>query len=160
MLANQYKNIESEIKDCTFSFNTIGNCKIEDLGFTNNTNNFTQDSSCKKDKSRGSYDIIKDWEGCVTEIEGEDIFAKLYDSEDDGYSIYEFSIDDISEDDLPLLKKGALFFLYIGYYTNDKGTRIKSSHIKFRRIISENAEAFIDGGLDTMSTLDFSKIWK
>lgn len=155
MLANQCKSIETEIKDCSFSFNTV-NCEIKDIGFTNNTNNFTQG---KKGKS-GSYDIIKDWEGCVTEIDGEDIFAKLYDSEDGGYSIYEFSVDDISEDDLPLLKKGALFFLYIGYYTNDKGTRIKSSHIKFRRIISENAEAFIDGGLDTMNTLDFSKIWK
>jgi len=177
MLVNQCKSKNSEIKDCSFllskenetfwddnlideiQVSSTENCKSETDVYANKKKSLAKGLNCRKDKSK-TYNIIKDWEGCITKIDGEDIYAKLYDSSDDEFSIYEFTVDDVSDDDILLLRKGALFFLYIGYYTNDKGTRMKSSHLKFRRIPNEDLEEFVNEGLDTINQLDFSDIWK
>ncbi len=175
MLVSQCKNRDSEIKDCSFPLSKENesfwnNELVNDIEISSTENcksendehykkNHVNKLNCRRNKSK-IYDIIKDWEGCITKIDGEDIYAKLFDSADEGFSIYEFTLDEVSEDDLSLLKKGALFFLYMGYYTNEKGTRMKTSHLKFRRIPTEQIDEFIDEGLDTINHLDLSDVWK
>jgi len=108
---------------------------------------------------KSNFKLLKKWEGYIESINVDEIVAKLFDEEDNSYDIYEFSLEEVKEDDKNLVKRGALFFLYLGYYTNERGTRMRSSKIKFRRFPVED-EDFINQGLDAINELDFNDIWE
>lgn len=105
-------------------------------------------------KSR--FNILKSWEGVVLDIQDEVISSKLFDPEDNTYAIHEFDLDDVDADDKQLLKRGALFFLYLGYYKTDKGPILKSYYIKFRRF---HLQDYINDGLDSMNNNNYTEIW-
>lgn len=79
---------------------------------------------------------LQKWEGVVTKV-GEDHFSarlmNLTETAQEEEAI--FPISEISsDDDLKLLRVGAVFYWNIGYYVRAKGTRIRSSVIRFRRL--------------------------
>ena len=79
---------------------------------------------------------LQKWEGIVTEI-GEDYFiARIIDLiKDAPEESASFPFSEISsEEDKELLKIGAVFYWNIGYYERAKGTRLRSSLIRFRRL--------------------------
>lgn len=110
-----------------------------------------------QNRFKSNFKIIKKWEGCIEEINGKDIIAKLFDEKDYSYDIFEFDIEDISSDDQEMIKIGALFFFYLTYHTDDRGTTMRSSYFKFRRFPVD--DEFIDEGLDNMNNLNFEDIW-
>lgn len=105
-------------------------------------------------------ELINTWEGKVTDIDGENIFAILYDFSDGTLDEFEFEFRDLNEGDKELVKKGALFFLYLGYYTDIKGTKRKSSNIEFRRFPTNLNEEYINRKLDAVNALNFDDIWE
>jgi len=105
-------------------------------------------------------ELINTWEGKVTDIDEENIYAILYDFSDDTIYEFEFEFRDLNEGDKELVEKGALFFLYLGYYTDDKGTKRKSSHIEFRRFPTNLSEEYINKKLDAVNALNFDDIWE
>jgi len=111
-----------------------------------------------QNRFKSSFKIIKKWEGCIEEINGNDIIAKLFDDEDYSYDIFEFDIKNVSFDDKKMVKKGALFFFYLAHYTDDKGTTKRDSYFKFRRFPVD--DDFINDGLDTMNNLKFDDFWE
>lgn len=108
---------------------------------------------------KSAYEIINKWEGVVEKIDGDNIFAKLYDYSDESFNFLEFDKEDISSDDLELLEEGALFFLYIGYYTNERGTRLKTHRYKFRRFPKWDEEQ-VNQGLENILELNWDDIWE
>lgn len=105
-------------------------------------------------------ELINTWEGKVTDIDGEDIFATLYDFSDGTLDEFEFEFDDLKDSDRNRVKKGALFFLYLGYYTDNKGTKRKSSNIEFRRFPVDLDEDDINEKLDAVNSLNFDDLWE
>jgi|CZKU01.1.fsa_nt_gi hypothetical protein len=81
------------------------------------------------------YDVRQQWEGVVTSIGGDEFSVVLRDLVREDALEYEavLSAEEISEDDLPLLKEGAVLYWTIGYKTR-AGTRERVSTIRFRRL--------------------------
>jgi hypothetical protein len=78
---------------------------------------------------------LQKWEGVVLGVGHDSFLARLVDltlgsPEEEG----EFCLDDISEEDRPLLKLGAIFYWNIGYHDSRTGQRRKVSEIRFRRL--------------------------
>lgn len=138
-LVNQFKKTHSQIR-------------VESYTCTpSETDNHAKDLSIVSLHKRGSgfklvyesklpapdkFISLQKWEGIVTEI-GEDYFiAKLVNLTGEGpeeSATFPFS-EISSEEDTQLLKIGAVFYWSIGYYERAKGTRIRSSLIRFRRL--------------------------
>ena len=75
------------------------------------------------------------WEGIVLAVQRDSFLARLIDltqgsPEEEG----EFSLNDVSGEDMPLLKPGAIFYWNIGYHDSRTGQRRKVSEIRFRRL--------------------------
>jgi len=109
------------------------------------------------DGFKSNFELIKMWEGYIEDVSGNILKAKLYDKEDNSYVIYKFEKNDIKNSDKDLIKEGALFFLYLGYYRNEFGTIFKSSYINFRRF---PLQEYIDSALDSMNEEKFIDIWE
>ena len=78
---------------------------------------------------------LQKWEGVVLDVYEDSFFARLSDLTEDGLEEEgEFYIDDVSREDLPLLKPGAVFYWNIGYHDSRTGQRRKVSEIRFRRL--------------------------
>lgn len=84
-----------------------------------------------------SLEPLQEWEGYVTEI-GESTFAaRLVDvtagarTEEE---VADFLISDLSDDDLLLLKEGAVFRWVIGYQRRRSGQKLRASQVVFRRL--------------------------
>lgn len=80
--------------------------------------------------------IAHHWECVVTDV-GTDHFTAILRSlrgTEDGEKEADIPIDEVSEDDLELLKRGAIFYWTIGYATSRAGTRTRFSALKFRRL--------------------------
>jgi len=45
-----------------------------------------------------------------------------------------FSVHDLSRDDVPLLREGAIFYWNIGYFDDQSGQRHRVDEIRFRRL--------------------------
>ena len=119
---NSYDSSES-IEDAHQNSKLEGNSRLHETALLkSNHGNYSS-----------NFKISKTWEGCVDSIDGENITSRLYDPEENSYSIFEFSKFELKTDDQKLLKKGALFFLYLGYFTKESGQVLKSSYIEFRR---------------------------
>lgn len=120
------------------------NYKIDKyIGWSNDTLDKIEDYSnlvVKMDKnalSQKDFSVsIQKWIGYVKEIHTESFVAILNDVNNPTTNeIAEFSIhDDISKEDIQLLKTGAIFYWSIGYHTQN-GQRKKESFIRFKRSV-------------------------
>jgi len=81
------------------------------------------------------FDVRQQWEGVVTSMGDDEFSVVLRDVSRAEASEYEavLSKEEISEDDLPLLKAGAVLYWTIGYKTR-AGTRERVSTIRLRRL--------------------------
>ena len=71
--------------------------------------------------------------------ESESFWAKLADLNEEGVTEEsEFSFDEISRPDIPLLREGAVFYRNIGYTDSKGGTRSRTSSLRFRRLLVNN----------------------
>lgn len=78
---------------------------------------------------------LQKWEGIVTDIQDDIFIARLFDKTNDNIEEEaEILINDLHDDDLKLLKPGAVFYLSLGYIIKSTGQKIRGPIIKFRRI--------------------------
>jgi hypothetical protein len=78
---------------------------------------------------------LQKWEGVVLAVEHDSFFARLVDlTQGNPQEEGEFSLDDVSNEDRPLLKPGSIFYWNIGYHDSRTGQRRKVSEIRFRRL--------------------------
>ncbi|WP_131787294.1 hypothetical protein [Protofrankia symbiont of Coriaria ruscifolia] len=70
----------------------------------------------------------------MTELYASYFRAQIIDLKTDEVSVVEFYLDDVSKDDLPLCKPGALFYWTIGKVTRPSGQVENTSVIRFRRL--------------------------
>ncbi|MEE1951357.1 hypothetical protein V0R48_20490 [Pseudomonas alcaligenes] len=78
---------------------------------------------------------LQEWEGVVLDISEDGFYSRLVDlSNPKIIEEGEFKQEDVSEDQLPLLRVGAIFRWSIGYERLPGGQRRKSSGIVFRRL--------------------------
>ena len=84
---------------------------------------------------------IQKWIGYVSELSGNRFTAILNDvNNPTTEEIATFDInEDVSEDDIPLIKTGAIFYWSIGYHTQN-GQRKKESFIRFKRSVQFTKE--------------------
>lgn len=83
---------------------------------------------------RYGFRSLNKWEGIVTEIMDDEFSAILTDLLNGGpQEEVTFSLEEVSEQDIPLLKPGAIFYWNIGYETIN-GQRRKASVIRFKRL--------------------------
>ncbi len=85
------------------------------------------------------FDVRQQWEGVVTNVDHEEFSVVLRDILRGSEPEYEavLSIEEVSEDDLPLLKEGAVLYWTIGYKTRT-GTRERVSTIRLRHAWSRS----------------------
>lgn len=83
----------------------------------------------------GRFIALARWEGVVTEVRHEEFDARLTDimGDEDDVSMT-FPNDDVSLDDISLLKAGAIFYWIVGYVESSTGQRSRMAEIKFRRL--------------------------
>lgn len=78
---------------------------------------------------------LQKWDGVVIEVREDAFIARLYDkTADSPEEEAEILISDISDDDLPLLTPGAVFYLSLGYIIKNTGQKLRGPVIKFRRL--------------------------
>lgn len=79
--------------------------------------------------------VLQQWEGVVTEVTSDSFFADLQDLSDSSQplEVVEIPIDEVSEDDRPLLVEGAIFYWSIGHETSAGGQLRRMSEIRLRR---------------------------
>lgn len=89
----------------------------------------------RNQRTRPKFQVLQKWEGIVEEINGDTILVKLIDLTNGGtHEETELDLQDISPDDIQLVKKGAMFYWSIGYETQRDRQVKKSSFIKFKRL--------------------------
>lgn len=116
--------------------NEIGN---KTLNGYNNTAELIKEtpvaSIIKKPEKPNFFSSLQKWEGTVVDIEDDYFSARLVDLTNKGPDeSAEFSVDEVSPDDLELLERGAIFYWNIGYHNSRSGQRTRSSIIRFRRL--------------------------
>lgn len=96
---------------------------------------FRMDFKLRNQSTRAKFKVLQKWEGIVEEFDGENIQVKLIDLTNGGTDEEaQLDIQDISKDDLQLVKEGAMFYWSIGYETQLDRQVKKSSFIKFKRL--------------------------
>lgn len=103
------------------------------------------------------YKKTQKWIGHITDIYVDSFKAKLTDLTSPGtYEIDEFDLEEITDEDKPLLSLGATFYWSVGYSTSENGQVTKESLIRFQRIVEftdeDNSEA-LDRASHLISTL-------
>ncbi|MEZ5039529.1 MAG: hypothetical protein R2828_06545 [Saprospiraceae bacterium] len=89
----------------------------------------------KSQRTRPKFQVLQKWEGVVEQFDGDIIQVKLTDLTNGGTDEEaELEIQDISKDDQPLVKEGAMFYWSIGYETQLDRQVKKASFIKFKRL--------------------------
>lgn len=98
------------------------------------------------------------WVGHIIEMSNNSFKAKLIDGSDSTtYEIAEFEIDEVSEDDLGLLKLGAIFYWFVGFVNQD-GRVFKQSLVRFKRAV-DFTESELDFIADKANELNDTLIW-
>lgn len=83
---------------------------------------------------RSRFLELQKWEGIVTEVSKDSFVGRLIDLTEKSQDLEaEFSIDEVHQEDRPLVGAGAVFYWTIGY-KEDRGQRIRASMIRFRRL--------------------------
>jgi hypothetical protein len=78
---------------------------------------------------------LQKWQGIVIDVMDDAFLARLIDLTQKGTDEEaEFSFDEISEEDKPLIRSGAIFYWNIGYHTSYSGQRTRTSLLRFRRL--------------------------
>lgn len=84
-----------------------------------------------------SFHPIQEWEGTVTDVDGDTFMARLTDltagkrvAEEEA----DFLVDDLTDDDRQLLVPGAIFRWVVGYQRASGGSKKRVSHVVFRRL--------------------------
>ena len=99
--------------------------------------NFFSGSNSKKYSKK-----IQSWKGIVLSRNTQSFKAKLYDLNAGGtYEVGEFENEDVSPDDLDLLRDGAIFYWSVGHYM-ENGQSVKRSDIRFQRLITLDIDEF------------------
>lgn len=81
-----------------------------------------------------TFSALQKWEGYVIERQDDRFLARITDLSDQHEDEeIEVLFTEISEDDRPLVRPGAVFYWHIGYET-EKGTVKRSSIFRFRRL--------------------------
>ncbi|MFC1643132.1 hypothetical protein ACFL5O_10700 [Myxococcota bacterium] len=81
------------------------------------------------------------WEGVVEEVRDDEFDARLVDIMGDEPDIsVTFPVDDLSCEDVRLLKSGAVFYWIIGYREDATGQRSRIAVVKFRRLPARRSE--------------------
>jgi hypothetical protein len=101
---------------------------------------------------------LVEWEGVVLEVLPEEgmFSANIQDtSGDDVPQEYaEFYTEDLKDDDLPLLRQGAVFRWVIGKRENEFGTIERTSRIIFRRLPAYNQADFASAEARAAALID------
>jgi hypothetical protein len=81
------------------------------------------------------FELLQQWEGVVTEMDGETFWAELRDLTDNtsNREVVEIYFGEVAEQDKPLIAPGAVFYWSVGYDTSRAGSLVRASEIKFRR---------------------------
>lgn len=106
-----------------------------------------------------SFRSLNKWEGIVETIHDDSFTAILRDLNNGGaLETVELSFEDVSEQDKPLLKPGAIFYWNIGYETVQGQVR-KASIIRFKRLPNWNKKDW-DSILDKANNLEREIEWQ
>lgn len=115
-------------------------------GHTTNLDGLNKDAIAEKDQPRhiiflktkhrqNAFTSLQKWEGVVLEVREDSFLARLVDLTRPGPDEEaEFSLDEISKEDRPLVRPGAIFYWNIGYHESYSGQRTRVSIIRFRRL--------------------------
>lgn len=81
------------------------------------------------------FEIVQQWEGVVTDIEADAVFAELLDLTNPSHSreVVELPLIEISEADQRILRPGSVFYWAIGYERSVGGQIRRVSEIRLRR---------------------------
>jgi hypothetical protein len=89
----------------------------------------------KSEQRQDFFTSLQAWEGIVLEVMPDSFWARLLDLTNTGADEEaELPMNEISDDDKPLVRPGAIFYWDIGYHTSYSGQRMRSSLIRFRRL--------------------------
>jgi hypothetical protein len=83
-----------------------------------------------------AFDVRQQWEGVVTNVEGDEFTVVLRDVRNSAAPEYEavLPMEEVSPDDLPLLVPGGVLYWTIGYEQTRTGQRKRVSTIRLRRL--------------------------
>lgn len=84
----------------------------------------------------GSFRLIQLWDGRVLEVMEKEFVAVITDRTNPNFNDEQVTlgIDEVTEDDIPLIKPGAVFYWSIGYADYPGQPRVRQSRIRFRRL--------------------------
>lgn len=84
----------------------------------------------------GTFRLLQLWEGRVTHVSKDEFIAIISDRTDPSLNDEQvtLSIEEVTEDDVPLIKPGAVFYWSIGYADHPGRPRVRESRIRFRRL--------------------------
>lgn len=86
-------------------------------------------------RSQAEFDALQKWEGHVVSVGESEFTATLVDmTQRDIEEEAVLDLTELSEDDLPLVEPGAVFYWSVGYRVEQSGERSRSSVIWFRRL--------------------------
>lgn len=126
-----------------------------------NKNNFQIPSniiSKPTSKYRNYIYNSQNWIGHVIELFDDSFTAKLIDKYDPTtYEIAQFETAEVSDDDIELLKLGAVFYWFVGF-ANQDGRVFKQSLVKFKRALDLSVSEF-DSIKDKVDELSDTLIW-
>ena len=83
------------------------------------------------------FNSVRNWEGVVLSVGEDTFFARVRDPDeksDLGETTLEVPIEDVTEDEKPLLTEGAVFYLTLGYRQMPGQPRRKDATLIFRRM--------------------------
>lgn len=91
--------------------------------------------SLKTEPRQSAFVSLQKWEGVVVEVLSDSFLTRLVDLTRTGPDEEaEFPLDEVSEEDRPLIRPGAIFYWNIGYHNSYSGQRTRTSIIRFRRL--------------------------
>ena len=92
-------------------------------------------SYLKPIKTQSKFTALQKWEGFVLDVGEETFTAWLVDLKNQGIEEEaEIYITEVTEEDHPLLKPGAVFYWSIGHFDHYSGQRFNTGMIRFRRL--------------------------
>ena len=84
----------------------------------------------------GTFKLLQLWEGRVIEVGEKEFTSVISDRTNPEFPEEQVTIDfeEVTEDDIPLVKPGAVFYWSIGYSDKPGSPRVRESRIRFRRL--------------------------
>jgi hypothetical protein len=106
-----------------------------------------------------TFSALQEWEGCVTDVNNESMFANLIDLSNagaDSKSIQaEIPLDEFSEQDLAKVAPGRIFRWAIGYQRTPAGTKMRGSQFVFRDLPQWSDRDLADAAAEANKLRDF-----